>query len=70
MARGNSQTRGQIRAVAASQSQAESATYTTAHSNAGSLPHRVGPGIESVSSWVRVRFITALPQREHQDPDF
>ena len=36
----------QIRAV--------SATYTTAHSNAGSLTHRARPGIESVTPWFLV----------------
>ena len=31
-----------------------SATYTTAHSNAGSLTHRARPGIKPTSSWVLV----------------
>ena len=50
--------RGRIRAVAASlhHSQrgiwAASATYTTAHSNTGSLTHWAGPEIEPVSSWI------------------
>ena len=39
----------QIRAV--------SATYTTAHSNAGSLTHWAMSGIEPVSSWMPVRFV-------------
>ena len=39
-------------------------TYTTAHSNAGSLTHWVRPGIEPTSSWVLVGFITAEPQQE------
>ena len=47
---GGSQARGRIRAA--------SATYTTAHSNAGSLTHCVRPGIEPVSSWILVRFLT------------
>ena len=34
-----------------------SATYTVAHSNAGSLTHRVRPGIELMSSWILVRCI-------------
>ena len=38
-----------------------SATYTIAHSNAGSLAHWAGPGIEPASSWILVRFITAEP---------
>ena len=42
--------------------QAASVTYTAAHSNAGSLTHRVRPGIEPTSSWILVGFITAEPQ--------
>ena len=38
--------------------QALSATYTTAHGNAGSLTHRVRPGIEPTTSWILVWFIT------------
>ena len=41
-----------------------SVTYTTAHSNTGSLTHYVRPGIEPSSSWILVRFITAEPQQE------
>ena len=41
-----------------------SATYATAHGNAESLAHRGRPGIESMSSWILVGFITAVPQRE------
>ena len=37
--------------------QAESATYTTAHGNAGSLTHWARPGIEPATSWFLVRFI-------------
>ena len=44
--------------------QAESATYTTAHSNGGSLTHWVMPGIEPTSSWILVGFISAVPQWE------
>ena len=36
---------------------AASATYTTAHSNAGSFTHRVRPGIEPVSPWMLAGFI-------------
>ena len=36
---------------------AASATYTTAHSNAGSPTHWVRPGIEPATSWFLVRFI-------------
>ena len=38
---------------------AASVTYTIAHGNAGSLTHCVRPGIELVSSWVLVGFVTA-----------
>ena len=66
MAYRSSQARGWIRAAAAglhhSQSNNGSATYTTAHSNAGSLTHWVRPGIEPVSSWILVRFFTTEPQ--------
>ena len=45
--------------------QASSATYPTAHSNAGSLTHFwVRPGIKPTSSWMLVGFISAVPQRE------
>ena len=37
---------------------ATSATYTTSHSNTRSLTHRVRPGLELTSSWIRVRFVT------------
>ena len=36
---------------------AMSVTYTTGHSNAGSLTHWAGPGIEPASSWMLVMFI-------------
>ena len=36
---------------------AVSATYTTAHSNAGSLTHWARPGIEPTTSWFLVGFI-------------
>ena len=34
------------------------------HSNAGSLTHRVRPGIEPTSLWIRVGFLTAEPRWE------
>ena len=42
-------------------SQATSATYTTAHGNAGSLTHWMSPGIEPASLWMLVRLISARP---------
>ena len=39
-------------------------TYTTAQSNAGSLTHWEGPGIEPASSWILVRFMSTESQRE------
>ena len=64
---GSLQARGQIRAAATGlhrcscwptpqpqqhQTQATSATYTTAHGNAGSLTHWGRPGIEPTTSWL------------------
>ena len=43
---------------------ATSATYTTAHSNAGPLTHWVRPGIEPKTSWLLVRFVSTAPCRE------
>ena len=43
---------------------ASSATYTTAHGNVGSLPHWARPEIEPESSWIRVGFVSAVPQWE------
>ena len=43
---------------------AVSATYTTVHSNAGSLTYWLGAGIKPTSSWILVRFITTEPQQE------
>ena len=51
------------------QSQSASVTYTTAHSNMGSLTHWARSGIEPISSWIPVRFITAEPQRNSRDVD-
>ena len=36
---------------------AASATYTTAHSNTGSLTQWARPGMEPVSSWILARFV-------------
>ena len=44
--------------------QATSATYTTAHSNAGSLPWWVKSEIEPTSSRILVGFISIAPQQE------
>ena len=44
------------------QIRAKSAPYTTANGNAGALTHWVRPGINPVSSWILVRFITVEPQ--------
>ena len=62
VAYGGSQARDQIGAVAAPQPQqrriqATSVTYTTAHSDAGSLTYWARPGIEPVSSWMLVRLV-------------
>ena len=44
-----------------------SVTYTTAHGNAGFLTHWMRPGIEPMSWWILVGFVTAEPQWELQD---
>ena len=42
-----------------------SATYTTTHGNAGDLyPTEQRPGIEPVSSWILVRFVSAEPRHD------
>ena len=38
--------------------QAESMSYILAHGNTGSLTHGARPGIEPVSSWMSVRFVS------------
>ena len=43
---------------------AASASYTTAHSNTGSLTHRARPGMEPTTSWFLVGFISTIPWRE------
>ena len=59
VAYGGSQARALIGAVVTSlrQIRAASATYTTAHDNAGSLTHCGSPGIEPKSSSFLVRFV-------------
>ena len=52
---GGSQARGPVGAVDAS--------LHHSHSNAGSLTHRVRPGVESSSSRILVRFVSAAPRR-------
>ena len=63
-----SQARGLIGAVAAGlylrRIRALSVTYTADHSNAGSLTHPTGPGIEPATSWFPVGFVSAAPHRE------
>ena len=46
-----------------------SVTYTTAHSNAGSLTHWTGSGIEHISSWILIRF-AELSQELHRLPSY
>ena len=41
-----------------------SVTYTTAHSNTGSITHRSRPEMEPASSWMLVRFVSAEPRWE------
>ena len=71
MAHGGSQARGQIGAIAASLHHSHSnlgskpcLRPTPQLGNTGSLTHRVRPGIECVSSWLLVRFISSAPGRE------
>ena len=45
-------------------------TYTTALGNTGSLTHWMGPGIEPVSSWILVGFVSAEPQQNSHYPHF
>ena len=45
------------------QSKATCATYTRAHSNAGSLTRWLRPGIKPTTSWFLVRCISAVPPR-------
>jgi len=44
--------------------QATFVTYTIAHGNTGSLTHWVRPGLELMSSWILVGFVTTEPQWE------
>ena len=70
---GSSQSRSLIRAAAAcwpapqSQQcwiQASSVSYTTALSHTGSLTHWARPGSKPTSSWILIRFVSAVPQCE------
>ena len=70
---GGSQPRDRIWAVAASLHHSDSnvgsephlwATYTTAHSNAGSLTHWSSPRIQPVFSWILVGSLTTEPHWE------
>ena len=44
--------------------------HTTAHSNTGSLTHWARRGIELITSWFLVRFVSAVPRQEFQDSLF
>ena len=65
MAYGGSQAKGRIGAVVARPTpepqqrgiRAASATYTTAHGNAGSLTHQAKAGTEPATSWFLVGFV-------------
>ena len=70
---GNFQARGRIGAIVAglhhshSNPRSElSATYATAHSNAGALTCWVRPGMEPATSWILVRFVSAEPRWQLQ----
>ena len=56
VAYGSSQARGQIGATAAS--------ICHSRSYAGSLTHSLRPGINPASSWILIRFVSAVPQQE------
>ena len=72
VAYGSSQARSRIGTAAAGllpqaeqcQILAMSTTYATAHGNVGSLTHWARPGIEPVTSWFLVGFISAAPPWE------
>ena len=51
----------------ASQIQASSVIYTTAHGKFGSLTHGERPGIKPTFSWILVGFITTELQQELQN---
>ena len=61
-AHGGSQARGWIRATAAG--------LCHSHSHAGSLIHWARPGIEPMSSWILVGFLTTDPRQELQESYF
>ena len=73
MSYGGSQDRGQIRATAASLHHSHSNLGSEphlqpmaqlTHSNAGSLTHRLRPGIKPATSWLLVGFVSAVTQWE------
>jgi len=43
---------------------AMSVTYTASHGNAGSLTHRMKPGIKPATSWFLVGFVSTPPRQE------
>ena len=47
-----------------------SATYTTDHSNAGSLTQWARPGIEPATSWFLIGFVSPVPLRELPSAQF
>ena len=49
---------------------AMSVTYTTAHSNSGSLTHWARPGIKLESSWILVRFFNHWAMKGTPSPGF
>ena len=65
VAYGSPSTRGRIRVVAAglhhTHSNSGSETHATAHGNAESITHQARSGIEPVSSWISVGFLTTEP---------
>ena len=64
---GSSQARGPSRAIATSlhhsHSNRKSEPRLGARGNTGSPTHRMRPGIKSSSSWILVRFVSAMPLR-------
>ena len=72
MAYGGSQARSPMGAVSHGptpqpqqhQIRAMSVTYTIAHCDVGSLTHGARPGMELITSWFLVTFVSATPQWE------
>ena len=50
--------------------QATSVTYSTAHGTTESLTHWAGPGIEPITSWILVGFISSEPQQELKNSQY